>query len=140
MKHVTAPDAPARNHGNDGLRAGSDLTLEVQDVQARHAVRAHVAARAAHLLVAPGAKREFARTREDHDADFIVVARVRKCRFHFTNRERTEGVAHFRTIDRDLGDPFGLFVKDVGIVARLLPFGNAREVRRIEHGLHGESL
>ena len=52
MKDVTAAHAPARHHGDDGLRAGADLALQVEDVEAGRAVVADVPARPADLLIA----------------------------------------------------------------------------------------
>ena len=54
---MAAADGVAGDHGDDRLGQGADLALQVEDVEARHAVVADVAAVAAHLLVAAGAER-----------------------------------------------------------------------------------
>ena len=54
---MAAADRVAGHHGDDRLGKGADLPLEVEHVEAGHAVLAHVPAVAADLLVAPGAER-----------------------------------------------------------------------------------
>jgi hypothetical protein len=60
MEDVAAADCVARHHGNHGLGQPPDLDLEVQHVEARHAVGADVAALAAHRLVAATTEGEVA--------------------------------------------------------------------------------
>ena len=65
---MPAPDGVARDLGDDGLGEAADLDLEVQHVQAAHAlpghlVVAHVTVVTADLLVAAGTERVQARRR-----------------------------------------------------------------------------
>ena len=129
MKDVTAAHAPARHHGDDGLRAGADLALQVENVEARRAVVTHIAARPADLLVAARAEGLFAHAGQDDDADVCVVAGVVERAAHLHHRLRTEGVVNLGTVDRDLGDTVrALLIDDVGEFARLVPFGNGRKM------------
>ena len=78
---MPAADGVAVHHGDDGLGHHADETLQVQHVEARDVVLAHVAAVAADLLVAAGAERLVLVTAavvdagQDDDADGCVVAR-----------------------------------------------------------------
>jgi hypothetical protein len=69
VQHVAAADGPAGHHGHDGLGQRADLLLQVEHVQAGHAVVTDVALIAAHALVAAGAEGLAAGAREDDDAD-----------------------------------------------------------------------
>lgn len=60
MEDVAAADSIARDHRDHGLWQPPDLHLEVEDVEARHAVGADVAALAADRLVAAAAEGEVA--------------------------------------------------------------------------------
>ena len=106
VKNMTAADTPSGNHCNDGFRAGSDLTLEIQNVQTRNAVAADIAAVAANLLVSSGAEGIFSLTGKNDDTDVFVVTSVCQSRFHFSNGQGTECIAHLRTINRNFGNPF----------------------------------
>ena len=103
---MTAADTPSGNHCNDGFRAGSDLTLEIQNVQTRNAVAADIAAVAANLLVSSGAEGIFSLAGKNDDTDVFVVTSVCQSRFHFSNGQGTECIAHLRTINRNFGNPF----------------------------------
>src|SRR5690606_39539238 len=56
VQHVPAADGVARHHGDDRFGQIPDLPLEVQDVEARDLVVAHVPPVTPHLLVAAGAE------------------------------------------------------------------------------------
>ena len=66
---MAAADGVAGDHRDDRLGQVADLALQVEHVEARHAVVADVAAVAAHALVAAGAEGLVARAGEDDDAD-----------------------------------------------------------------------
>jgi naphthoate synthase len=70
---VAAADGVARHHRDHGLREGADLALEIEDVQARDAVVADVAALASNALIAARAKGVRALARQDDNADLGVV-------------------------------------------------------------------
>ena len=73
---VSSADAPSGYHCDDGFRAGSDLTLKIQNVQTRNAVAADIASVASDLLISAGAKGIFPLTGEDNDTDVFIVASV----------------------------------------------------------------
>ena len=73
VQHMPAADGVAGDHGDDGLGDGADLFLQIEHVEARHAVAADVAGVAAHLLVAAGAERLVALAGEDDDADRRIL-------------------------------------------------------------------
>ena len=76
-----------------------------------------------HPLVAAGAERFLARAGEDDDTDIRILACVCERLTQLLNRERPEGVAHFRPVDRDLRDALdGLLVDHVLELADWLPF------------------
>ncbi len=75
VQHVAAADRVARDHGDDRLRQAPNHALEVEHVEARHAVVADVALRAAHALIAAAAKRLVAGAGQDDDADRGIFPR-----------------------------------------------------------------
>ena len=81
--------------------------LQVEHVEARHAVVADVAAVAAHALVAARAEGVGPGAGQDDDADRRVVARVVERADHLVDRPRPERVAHLGPVDRDLRDALG---------------------------------
>ena len=105
--------------------------LEVQHVEARDIVLAHVAAVAADLLVAAGAERLVLGTpvmvgaREDDDADARVVARDRERVVELVHGERRERVAALGPVDGDLGNAIAGFVDDLAVCLARLPRGIA---------------
>ena len=115
MQHVTAADGIAGDHGHDGLGHGANLLLYVEDVEAGDFLfLVDVAAFPSNALIAAGAKRVRAFAGEDDDADVRVVARHVQRGFHLVDGQRAKGVAHFGTIDGDLGDAvFSSFEFDV---------------------------
>ena len=125
---MAAADGETRHERDDDLGHRADQALEVEDVEARDAVPAHVAAFlvAADLLVAAGAEGELAvvlrvRATKQDDADRGVVARIGERLEHFRDRVRGEGVAARRAVDGHAGDAVGLLVDDVGELSLLLP-------------------
>ena len=76
VQHVAAADRVARDLRDHRFRQVADAHVQVEHVEARHAVGADVAALAAHALIAAGAERVRPFAGEDHDADRRVVARV----------------------------------------------------------------
>ena len=123
---MTTADAPSGNHCDDRFRAGSDLTLEIQNIQTRNAVSADIASVAADLLVSAGAKGVLTLTGKNDDTDVFVVTSVCQSRFHFSDGQRTECIAHLRTVNRNLGNPFFRFlVKNIFEISGLFPFRNS---------------
>ena len=128
---MTAADGIAVHHGDDGLGHHADESLEVQHVEARDVVLAHIAAVAADLLVAAGAERLVlgaplvVGAREDDDADGRVVARDRERVVELVHGERGEGVAALGPVDGDLGDAIAGFVDDLAVCLARLPRGIA---------------
>ena len=128
VQDVPAADRVAGNHRNDRLRRTPDLNVQVGDVEASgRATRRvlHVAALAAHLLVAAGAERIGPLAREDDHADLEVLARLRERFRKLDHGLRAERVAHLWPADRDLCDPRRTFrrplVADVRVIPRGLP-------------------
>src|SRR5262249_51652928 len=74
MQHGTTADGVASNHRNYRLGQILDDTLQIECVQSRHTVLAHIATMATHALVASGAKGLSARTSKEHHADLWVIA------------------------------------------------------------------
>ena len=54
-------------------------------------------------------------TGQKHNPNLLVFAGVEQCCVHLDHCERPEGIALFRTVDGDPGDPAGLVVKDVSV-------------------------
>ena len=115
VQDVAAADGEAGHHGDDRQRTAAHLPLELQHVEAVDALGVLVAGVAAHLLVAAGAERQVARAGQDDHADAAVVGRVAQRVHHFLHRQRREGVADVRAVDRDLGDAVGLVEQDLAI-------------------------
>ncbi len=114
MQHVPAADRVAGDHRDDGLGQPPDLDLEIEDVQATDALLVHVAVVAANPLVPAGGEGERSLAREDDDADRGVVTGGVERRDQLSRGERTERVPDLRACDRDLRDPVGRLVPDVG--------------------------
>ena len=127
MQHVPAADGVAVHHGDNGLGHHADKPLQVEHVQARDVVFAHVAAVAAHLLVAARAESlvfgsaVVVGAGEDDNPHTGIVARNRKGRGKLGGGKRGEGVAPLGPVDSYLGHAFGGFVDDFAVVAACLP-------------------
>ena len=78
--------------------------------------------KAVDALVAAGAKGFRARAGQDYNARSRIITRVMKTEFHLEKRLRTEGVADFRAVDGDFGDPARLLVDDVFVLLDEFPF------------------
>ena len=104
VQHVAAADGPARHHRNDRLGNGADDFLEFQHVEAGHGVFAHVAAVAAHALVAARAEGPAALAGEDNHADVGAVLAQAHGLNHLLHREGREGVVDLRAVDADFGN------------------------------------
>ena len=101
MQDVTAADGVARDLRDHRLREPTDLDLQVEDVEAAHAVTgdvvvAHVPVVAADALVTPGAERVGTGAGQDDRADADVVAGQVEGPREFEERLRPEGVADLR--------------------------------------------
>src|SRR5256885_4007789 len=117
MEHVAAAYGVTGDHGDDRLGEAPDLDLDVQDVEPADALRVDIAVVAATPLVAARAEGFIARPGQDDDTDAGIVARGLECPAHLEHGRGPEGVAHLRTVDRDLGDPVPGLVDDVLILA-----------------------
>nr|GFC78629.1 hypothetical protein [Tanacetum cinerariifolium] len=104
VQHVAAADGPAGHHRNHGLGDAANHLLQVEHVEAGHGISAHVAAVAAHALVAARAEGASALAGEDDDADVGAVAANVHGLNHFLHRERREGVVYLRPVDADFGN------------------------------------
>ena len=129
VQHVPAADRVAGNQGNHDLRHGPNELLEVQDVEPRDAVPAHVPGGPPDALVAAGAKGVLAvRVRsgagEEDDPDLRVLAGVGEGLDHLADGLGAERVALLRPVDRHLGDPVRLVVEDVRVGFDGAPGGN----------------
>ncbi len=120
-------DSVAVHHSNNGLGHHADKALQVKHVQAGNVVFAHVAAVAAHLLVAARAEGLVFRlavvigARKDDHAHFLVVTRKRERVEQLDVRLRRERIAALGAVDGDLGDAIVLFVDDLVIVFDVFP-------------------
>src|SRR5438093_4443978 len=118
VEDVPAADRVAVDERDHRDRQRADEPLQVEDVEAGDAVRPDVAAASLHALVAARAERLVAGTGEEGDADRWVVADVPERVDELGHGLRPEGVADFRSRDRDARDPgAGLVVADVGELA-----------------------
>ena len=115
VQHVPAADGIAVHRGDDRLRDHADDGVQLRDAKLRVAGAVLVAVLAAHLLVAAARERLVARARQDDHADVVVLPRVLERLDHLVDRQRTEGVAHLRTVDRDGRDAAALLVEDVRV-------------------------
>ena len=126
LQHMAAADGVARHQRDDHLRHRADEPLQIQHVEPRRPALVLVARRAAHALVAAGAKGVLAvrvrpRAGQQHDADGRVLARVGEGVNHLEHRFRAERVALVRPVDRHLRDAVALVVEDVLVIADGLP-------------------
>jgi len=80
------------------------IFLQIEHVEAGHGIGAHVAAVAAHALVAARAEGAPALAGENNDADIGAIAANIHCLNHLIHRERREGVVHLRPVDADFGN------------------------------------
>jgi hypothetical protein len=97
-------------------------------------VVAHVPVVAANALVAARAERFVAGAGEDDHADRGVVAGAVERVLQLEQRLRPERVAHFRPVDRDLGDgavavDIRVFVSNVAVLAGGGPRGARTDLR-----------
>src|SRR5436309_7108632 len=114
VEHVSAADRITRDHRHNRFREGTDLLLKVEHVQARHLIVADVSSGTTHALIPPRAERFVSGAGQDCDADLRVLPHVLEGLNHLADGERAERVPHVGAVDGDLGNPFGLFVKDIG--------------------------
>src|SRR3981189_2494750 len=99
---LPAADRVARDHRHHRLGQGADLLLQIEHVQARHAVAADVPLRAPDALVASRAECLIARAGEDGDAGVRVLAHVLEALLQLEQRLGAEGVADLGPVDGDL--------------------------------------
>ena len=78
--------------------------MEIEHVEARHSITANVSGVATHFLVAAGTEREIALAGENNRADLRILMRYVEGAEHFRDRQRTEGIVHFRAVDGYFGD------------------------------------
>ena len=122
MQHVAPADRVPGHHRDHWLGQGADLLLQIEHVQARHAVGPDVALRAADTLVAAGAERLGARSGEDGDAGLGILADVLEALLQLEESLRAEGVADLGAVDGDLRDPVARFlVDDVLVLLHQVP-------------------
>jgi hypothetical protein len=121
MQHLAAPNCVARDHGDHRLGQVLDGALQVEGVEARHALLIHVAALAAHALVAAGTESLLALAGEEHHAHLRVFIGAVEGVDELKQGLGAEGIAHLGTIDRDLGDAARLLEFDVRVLTDRLP-------------------
>lgn len=116
--------------------------LKIEDIEARDAVVADVAGVAANSLVAARAEREIAFAGEDDHADLWVFMRHIKSTQHFGDGFRSECVAHFGAVDRDLGNRtvFARLVTDVFEIKFGNPHGRKMKQQRAARNQNKEGF
>ena len=130
---MPAADGVAVHHRDHGLRHHADEPLQVEHVQARDAVLAHVTAVAADLLIAAAAERlvlmaaAVVGAGEDDDADARVVARFGECVVQLVHGERGERVAALGPVDGDFRDTVRRLVDDLAVLLAGLPCDGAHD-------------
>ena len=113
--HVPSADSEPVDSGDNRLGDHAYHGVQLRDAELGVAGVVLVAVLAAYLLIAPARERLVARAREDHDAHRIVLPRVLERADHLVDRQRSERVAHLRTVDGDRGDAAALLVEDVRV-------------------------
>ena len=76
MEDVTSADGVTSDHGDHWLGQASNLLLHIENVQARDAVAADVAAITANFLVTPAAEGFLAFAGENDDANGLVFVKA----------------------------------------------------------------
>src|SRR6185295_9817346 len=100
MQHLAAADRVAGDDGDDRFWNLSNLALEVEDVEAWHAVVADVAPVAANALIATGAESLGAGAGEEHDSNRRIGVGVIEGFRQLEESLRAKGVAYLRAVDR----------------------------------------
>src|SRR5689334_3993495 len=136
MEDMATADRVAGDHRHHGLRQAAHLHLQVGDVEATYrGALSHIAAVAAHLLVAPRAEGPLALAGQHHHADLgILAGKLHRCR-HLDQRLGAEGVQHLGAVDGDLGDALRDLVADVLVLAGTAAPLNRRVERFLGQGL-----
>src|SRR5262249_54915554 len=132
-------DGVAGHHRHHRLRCAPDLDLEVEHVQATHAVLGDgvvtdVAVVAADALVTARAEGEVTLTGQDDHTDGDVVTCPVERVGQFESCLGRESVAYLGWADGDLGDALGGLVGDVPVVARRNPLDGPVAILRKLHG------
>lgn len=138
VQNVSATNGISRNHRDNRLRTGTDLTLEIQHVQVMHtAVILITAVVAAYFLIAAGAECLIARASQNDCPDTVIVTGIIERLNHLFYRLRTECVANLRTVNGDFGNAIdGFMVEDIGeVAAAIVPFNRCvkQVFTRIKH-------
>src|SRR5262249_15773254 len=113
VQHVAAADRVASDHCNHRFRQGTNLLLQIEDVQPRHAIRADIPLASPDALVSAGAECLFTLPGEDNDADLRILPRVFESLAHLKQSFGAKRVADLGPIDGDLRDAFPFLVPNV---------------------------
>ena len=114
LEDLAATDRVAVDQGDHGDGQGSDLALEVQDVEPGQTVRADIPAALLVALVAARAEGLVAGAGQQDAADRGVIADPPEGIDQFLDRLGAEGVVDLRPIDHDAGDTSaGMLIADV---------------------------
>ena len=126
-EHMPSADGVAVHHSDDGLGHDADEPLQIEHIQARDVVLAHVPPVAALLLVAAGAERlvlvaaAVVHTGQQNDTYGRIVARLGESVVHLRHRQRGERVAPLGPIDGDLRHPIAQLIANLAVLLIALP-------------------
>ena len=121
MQHVSAANGKAVDHGDDRLGQRANLLLDVENVEARHAVGAHVSAPALDVHVASAAEGLVAGAGQDDHVDVGAFAAIVEGVAHLGRGGGCERVAVSRPVDGDAGDAVVDVEQDFGILSDGFP-------------------
>src|SRR4029079_9022195 len=113
MEHMSSANRIPCDHSDDRLRTGAYLLLKIEDVEAMDTLAICISSMSSDSLVSSRTESLFSLPCQNDDSDILIIARIVQGLHHLDHCERTEGIAHFRAIDRDLGDPFALVICDI---------------------------
>ena len=122
MKHVASTDGVSVYHGDDGFRERTDGLVQVEHVEARHAVFINVASYSFHFLVASGTKCFIPGSREYNNANVTPFPADIYGIQHFEIGLRAESVINFLAVNGYFSYSFEEFKSNVFIFFDYSPF------------------
>src|SRR5713226_4449264 len=122
VEHVTAANGIACNHGYDWLGKILNHFLQVERVQARHAVAADVATMTSNTLIPARAERLITCACKNDHANLWVLATGIESIYQFSQCFWPESIAHCGSVDCNLSHALGFLKNNVCVVTNFLPF------------------
>src|SRR6266849_7764165 len=122
MEYVTATNGIACNHSYDWLGKILNHFLQVERVQARHAIAADVATMTSNTLIPARAERLITRACKNDHPNLGVLATGIESIYQFCQRFWPEGIAHCGSVDCNLSHALGSLKNNVCVVTNFLSF------------------